>query len=203
MKLEFAVKRGFCVLKVAERVTGRDVDVLRAGLAKIGREHGKKGAIILDLTVALIEIPVKPRLKELLLLAFNQGFDLLIVSEDQQLGQFKRLQEATQLLISGSSLTGTREAILAGILKDLVRRRDELTKASDSLRDKHVVQGNLPDEIRHLNELLATMEKRAWRLIDELGDRRPEPRNPGIASAERELLSFIVKERMSVAEALK
>jgi hypothetical protein len=203
VKLEFTVKRGFCILKVAERIAAGDLDVLRAGLAKIAREHGKQGPVILDLSVALLEIPLKPKVRGLLLVAFQQGFDLLIVSDDQSIGQFKRLPEATQLLISGSSLNGTREAILAGILKELLSRRDELSKSGETLREKHVVQGHLPEEVRRLRALLGTMEERAWRLIDELGDQKPDPRNPQIASAERELLAYLIQERMYVSDALK
>jgi hypothetical protein len=199
MKLSFEAKREFAILRVSERITENDFKVLRAGIAKIAKENAKGLPLLLDLTPARAETPIYRKLRTLPYHAFNSGLDLLIVSEDTTIAVFRKMSDATQHLLGGKTIQPLREQILSGILKELELQRKELSERADKLREKHITLGHLPDENKHLEDLLGAMEKHAWSLIGSRDETKPGPKDPRLISLRRELEELMVAENFAVS----
>src|SRR5882724_9797997 len=105
MKLKFTEKRGFSILEVSEAVSAHESALLHAGVEKTLK--AKKEPLILDLTACIPTVEAIPRLARLQMIAVEMSADLIVVCSDDrdarvaQLAQFRTLQEAVHLMVSG------------------------------------------------------------------------------------------------------
>lgn len=189
MKLNMLKQRGYLVLEVTETMSATEARVLQAGLEKIFKTT--KDILILDLLLAKPDKEALPFIQEFQLVAFKVNNDLFIVGSDAKIAQFPTRKEATQLIVSGASISGIREKILGYLVRYLERRVAELEVKKDALVQQYVVTEGLPLENERLAALYEAMLEQGEELLGVKSATQAASRPEPLVELEKRILAVL------------
>jgi hypothetical protein len=196
MKLNILKQRGYFILEVTEAISEKEARALQASLEKIFKTT--TDILILDLTLAEPNKDALLLIQEFHLSAFKVNNDLFIVGPNAKFTQFPTRKEATQLIISGASISGIREKILGYLVRYLESRVSELEVQKEQLVQKYVVADGLPFENKRLAALYESMLLQGEELLGLKDSTRPTERAKALSEIENSMLCLLKEKNFQV-----